>query len=124
VHFTVQSNHLHLICEAPDRMALARGMQGLAIRIAKRLNLRLARRGRLFAERYHARALKTPTEVRNALRTRSRATGSTAAPRRPGSMGVRAEGEVPVVAAGTWLLEKGWRRRGLIGFGERPGAKG
>jgi putative transposase len=51
VHFTVQSNHMHLICKAPDRMALARGMQGLAIGIAKRLNLKLSRRGRLFAAR-------------------------------------------------------------------------
>src|SRR4051812_5153542 len=67
VHFSVQSNHLHLVCEADDEGALCRGMQGLSIRIAKRLNRALGRRGRFFSDRYHARALKTPREVRNAL---------------------------------------------------------
>src|SRR4029453_16164418 len=38
VHHSVQSNHLHLICEAADRLALSRGMQGLAIRLARGLN--------------------------------------------------------------------------------------
>jgi REP element-mobilizing transposase RayT len=142
VHFTVQSNHLHLICEAPDKVALARGMQGLAIRIARRLNVRLQRRGRLFAERYHARALKTPTEVRNALvyvlnNTRRHVGGSisacdwvdscSSAPWFDGWRGrlrepwMKMEGEAPVVAASTWLLESGWRRRGLISFDEQPG---
>jgi hypothetical protein len=32
VHFSVQSNHLHLIAEARDAIALARGIQGLSIR--------------------------------------------------------------------------------------------
>src|SRR5689334_25378563 len=30
VHFTVQTNHLHLIAEAQDARALSRAMQGLA----------------------------------------------------------------------------------------------
>ena len=68
VHFSVQSNHLHLVVEANDRRALTRGMQGLAIRVAKAINRRLARRGRVFADRYHARALRSPREVRHALR--------------------------------------------------------
>jgi len=67
VHFTVQGNHLHLICEATDKERLSRGMQGLAILIAKRLNAKLSRKGKLFAQRYHARILRRPTEVRNAL---------------------------------------------------------
>src|SRR5437867_3599150 len=29
IHFSVQGNHIHLIGEAADRRALARGMQGL-----------------------------------------------------------------------------------------------
>ena len=37
-HFSIQGNHLHLIVEADDAVALSRGMQGLAIRIAKGLN--------------------------------------------------------------------------------------
>lgn len=67
VHFTVQSNHLHLSVEARDAMALARGIQGLSIRIAKAFNRVLGRRGPVFADRYHAHALRTPTETANAI---------------------------------------------------------
>ena len=67
VHFTVQSNHLHLIVEARDAMALARGIQGLSIRIAKAVNRVLGRRGPVFADRYHGHALRTPTEAANAI---------------------------------------------------------
>ncbi|HXK16367.1 MAG TPA: transposase [Polyangiaceae bacterium] len=66
-HFSVQGNHVHLMAEASDHARLSRGVQGLAIRMARRLNLSLERRGRVFSERYHARALRTPREVRNAL---------------------------------------------------------
>jgi REP element-mobilizing transposase RayT len=68
VHFSVQQDHLHLIAEALDRRALSRGVQGLSIRVARAVNRELERKGRLFADRYHARALKTPREVRFALR--------------------------------------------------------
>ena len=68
VHFNVQSNHLHLLCEADGATALARGMQGLNVRLARGLNAVLGRKGTLFAERYHARALRTPREVRTVLR--------------------------------------------------------
>ena len=67
VHFTVQSNHLHIIVEARDTMALARGMQALSIRVAKAVNRILERRGPVFADRYHAHALRTPRETANAI---------------------------------------------------------
>ncbi len=67
VHFSVQSNHLHLIVEARDAVALARGIQGLSIRIAKAVNRVLLRRGKVFADRYHAHTLRSPTEVANAI---------------------------------------------------------
>ncbi len=67
-HFSAQGNHLQLICEAEDESALARGIQGLSVRIAKGLNGVMGRSGRVFADRYHARILKTPHEVKNALR--------------------------------------------------------
>jgi putative transposase len=51
VHFTVQSNHLHVIAEARDAMALARGVQALSIRIARAVNRVLGRRGPVFADR-------------------------------------------------------------------------
>jgi len=68
VHFSVQRDHLHLLAEAAHRRALSRGVQGLSIRIARAINRRLQRRGKVFADRYHARALKTPRAVRWALR--------------------------------------------------------
>jgi len=68
VHFSVQRDHLHMLAEARDGRSLSRGVQGLSIRVAKALNRRLQRRGKVFAERYHARALTTPRAVRWALR--------------------------------------------------------
>jgi REP element-mobilizing transposase RayT len=66
--FSVQRNHLHLIVEADDRRALARGIQGLCVRVARAVNRAVGRRGSLFADRYHARALTSPRTVRMALR--------------------------------------------------------
>jgi putative transposase len=66
-HYSVQSNHLHLILEAGDERALARGMQGLLVRLARNLNKLFERQGRFFSDRYHAHILKTPLEVRRAL---------------------------------------------------------
>jgi REP element-mobilizing transposase RayT len=67
-HATLQGNHLHLLVEADDQRAMSRGMQGFQISFAKQLNGRLGRRGRVFADRYHAESLTNPTHVRNALR--------------------------------------------------------
>lgn len=67
-HFSVQHNHMHLVIEATDRRALSNGMRALLIRIARGLNGVMATRGRRFDDRYHEHLLKTPTEVRNALR--------------------------------------------------------
>ena len=68
VHYSVQSNHLHLIAETQDEKALSRGMQGLCVRLARAINGQLSRTGRIFADRYHARALRTPRAVHFALR--------------------------------------------------------
>jgi REP element-mobilizing transposase RayT len=68
VHYAVLRNHLHLIVECSDRVGLGRGMRTLNVWLARQLNQTFGRRGRVFAGRYHARALTTPTEVRNALR--------------------------------------------------------
>ncbi|HEU4576616.1 MAG TPA: transposase [Polyangiaceae bacterium] len=68
VHFSVQSNHVHLIAEAADRRALSRGMQGLSIRVARAVNGALSRAGKVFGDRYHARALTTPRATYFALR--------------------------------------------------------
>ncbi len=63
VHYSVQHNHVHLVAETADARALARGIQGLAIRMAKGLNGVMHRDGQVFGDRYHARPLRTPTEV-------------------------------------------------------------
>jgi putative transposase len=67
VKFTVLGNHLHLIVEADDCVALSRGMQGLNTSLARALNKFLARKGRLFDDHYHSHLLLTPSEVANAL---------------------------------------------------------
>src|SRR5258706_4594052 len=65
--FSVQGNHIHLIVEAENALALSRGMKGLAVRIAKKLNRVMQRRAAVVADRYHAHILRTPSEVRRAL---------------------------------------------------------
>jgi REP-associated tyrosine transposase len=68
VHLSIQRNHIHMIVEATDRTALARGMQSFLGSAAKRVNRALAaRRGAVFPDRYHAHILKSPTSVKHAL---------------------------------------------------------
>ena len=67
IQFSVQRDHVHLLLEADGHTRLRRGVQGLAIRIAKAANRTLRRHGRIWADRYHVRALTTPREVRHAL---------------------------------------------------------
>lgn len=81
VHLSIQRTHIHMIVEASDRMALARGMQAFGISAARHINAvrtRRARasgrirahekiRGQVFADRYHAVLLTTPRQVRNTL---------------------------------------------------------
>ncbi|HTE56930.1 MAG TPA: transposase [Kofleriaceae bacterium] len=67
VHFSVQGDHLHLLVEAQDQVALGRAMKGFGVRVARRLNKLAGRCGRVIADRYHSRALLTPREVRAAL---------------------------------------------------------
>jgi REP element-mobilizing transposase RayT len=66
VHFSVQGNHVHLLVEAKDEKALAKGMGGLGVRVARGLNKVMGRAGKVLDDRYHAHVLRTPTEVRRA----------------------------------------------------------
>ena len=63
IAFSIQGNHLHLIVEANGTEALSRGMQGLCIRIAKALNAMMRRPGQVFADHYHSRLLRSPSET-------------------------------------------------------------
>ena len=67
IEFSVLGNHLHLLVEADSSEALARGMQGLGVRLAKALNRLMRARGRVFADHFHARLLRSPTELVRAL---------------------------------------------------------
>ena len=66
-HFSVQHDHIHMIVEATSTQALSRGMAGLIIRMAKRLNSHLSRTGKVMSDRFHARVLTSYLEVRRAL---------------------------------------------------------
>jgi REP element-mobilizing transposase RayT len=141
VEYSAQGDHLHLIAEARDSQSLRKGMQGLSIRIAKAINRLMNRKGKVFADRYHVRVLRTPREVRNALLyvLNNGQRHAVAAGRRPPegvdpySSGPWFDGwrepmdhrTVPRVSvpARTWLLRTGWRRHGLLGIGELPGAR-
>jgi REP element-mobilizing transposase RayT len=145
VEFNVLSNHVHLICEADDAMTLARGVQGLAIRLARRLNTALKRKGKFFGPRYHAVALRSPAQVRNTLRyvllnrKHHAAAGarffagwvdsySSGAWFRGWTAPIRVNAvtrdlvtlEPPTRAAQTWLLRIGWRRAGPLSYDDRP----
>jgi REP element-mobilizing transposase RayT len=65
--YSVQGNHVHLIVEVRDQIALGRAMRGLGIRLARRLNRVAGRKGKVLDDRYHAHYLKSPSEVRSAL---------------------------------------------------------
>jgi hypothetical protein len=135
VEYSVQSNHLHLLVESRDERTLSRGMIGLAVRIVSRLNKLLRRAGALFVDRYHARILRTPSEVRRALvylLQNARKHGAWVArfadvyssgPTFDGWRGrASAADSSPglLARAKTWLLAVGWRRLGLIGLLELP----
>jgi REP element-mobilizing transposase RayT len=66
-HVSIQHNHLHFLVEATDQDRLRSGMQGLAISLARRINKVLRRKGKVFAFRYHATAIKNPSQARNSL---------------------------------------------------------
>ena len=130
--YSIQSNHLHLVAEAGDRRALSRGMQGLLVRVARAVNRLWRRMGSVFADRYHARQLRTPREVRTALvyvlhNARHHGVGVSgvdaysSGPWFDGWKHARTRLRAfPVALARTWLLRIGWRRHGLIGLDECP----
>jgi len=67
VHISVQGNHVHLLCEASDKMALARGVQAFGIAAARHLNRVHRRTGSVFPDRYHVEAIDSVRQVRHAL---------------------------------------------------------
>jgi REP element-mobilizing transposase RayT len=62
IHFSLQSNHVHLITEADNNEILSMGMRALTITFAKGL-----KKGRVQLERYHLHVLKTLREAKHAV---------------------------------------------------------
>ena len=134
IHFSVQSDHMHLIVEAADKLALERGVLGLIIRVARRINGALGRKGAVWGDRYHARALKTPREVHDGIvyvlfnfkkhraADRQRIDACSSAPWFDGFRDPlpRVLDPPPTWEPRTWLARTGWRRHGLIRFDEAP----
>jgi REP element-mobilizing transposase RayT len=150
VELNILSNHIHMLVEADGADALSRGMHGLGVRLARRINTHLARSGTVF-KRYHARSLCTPREVRNALRyvllnARHHAAehgrrlargwidpystapwfdGFAASHRRaaapPPWLAYLRSLPRPTAPPRTWLLATGWRRHGLLAPDDIPG---
>ena len=117
-------------------------MIAVGSRLARAVNRVFHRAGPVLADRYHARVLKTPREVRNALRyvllnarRHARRLAATVLLDPASSArwfdGWRRDGggrdavispdARPVARARTWLLAVGWRRHGLLDPAEVPG---
>jgi hypothetical protein len=143
VHYSVLTNHLHLIVECSDRSAFVRGMRALCIRLAKRLAAHFGVSGTIFASRYHARELTTPREVWNALRytlLNARRHGAQAGLPLPvdtldryssapifdgwafASATPHRDVDFGTSAPRSWLLRVGWRRHGPLDPNDIPGA--
>lgn len=145
--FSVQANHLHLVCEAEDRHCLGRGMKRLKQRIARGINRQLGdRKGAVFFDRYHFEVLRTPRQTRNAVcyvMHNARRHGERL-PAMYGGIdpyssawwfdgwlddGWRSGMDPPASPrctspAETWLLRVGWRVHGELGLMERLGGNG
>ncbi len=117
VHYSVQGKHIHLLVEANDRRALSSAMRRLGIRIGLGMNKLMQSSGRVLAHRYHARSLRSPTEVycalgyvRNNRALHALRNGtillSSVDPYSSDGAALRFFAQPPT----TWLLRDGWRR--------------
>jgi hypothetical protein len=150
VHYSVQGDHLHLIVEAAGRDELMGGARGLSVSLARRINRLTFRRGALFADRWHGRALSSPRAVRHAIvyvlgnfRKHGERCGSVVDPYSsavyfagfvecdglPPLLGdsflVPAESRArdsPVAEPESWLLRRGWLQSGSISIYDGPAA--
>jgi len=142
VHYSIQSNHLHLIIEADDRNAMSSGMKGFGRRLVCALNKLWQRRGPVFPKRFHDRVLRSLHQVRNALRyvlnnhlkhgerPRSDRTGLAPDPYSSGRYFDGWRGRAPdldpqaegaVIALPCWKIRCGWKRHhAAIGLDELP----
>ena len=141
VHYSIQRDHLHLLIEGDNHVALTNGMKSLGARLGKLVNRVFDRSGPALDGRYHARPIGTPLEARRALAyvllnarrhwiKRHRALppadldAASSARWFDGWLSIpvrQTTAECEVAPARTWLLRVGWRRHGLIAPNEVPG---
>ena len=137
VEFSVQDNHVHLLVEADDDDAIARGMKSFSVRANRLFNAALGRgRGRVWGDRYHRRELTSARQVRNALvyclgnykkhyrvdHGGPRIDPFSSARWFQGWTAIRAadDGPRPTETARTVLLARAWQTHGFIHPGEVP----
>jgi REP element-mobilizing transposase RayT len=150
VHQSIQANHIHLVVEAEDKTALARGMQAFQASAARRLNQvdvddnGKARKGQVFVDRYHMEVVTTPTHARHALayvlnnwrrHKEDRAPGTRTWSLDKYSSAISFTGwaersewivpqdyePLPVCTPQSWLLREGWKLGGTISIYDTPG---
>jgi REP element-mobilizing transposase RayT len=68
IHFSIQGNHAHFIIECASTDRLHQAMKGLAVRIARRMNDLMRRKGQVIGDRYHSRVLRSERAAKTAIR--------------------------------------------------------
>ena len=177
VQLSIQATHIHLLVEADSSKALSRGMQAFQISAAKHINAAVSnagswwqrrrkgaqslrdgtpaalpkrRKGRVFADRYHARFVVSPLQARRELAYVLNNWRKHGEDRRPHARTWRIDPfstgwsflgweehaqaqwawskpptyePIPVHGPRSWLLREGWKRYGRIGMREVPSAR-
>jgi REP element-mobilizing transposase RayT len=144
IHLSIQRTHLHLLVEATSGRALTHGMCSFLISAARHINRAVRASGGRVFERYHARSLETPREVRNCLAYVLNNWRHHGEHRRTSwlvdkySSAIAFDGwkqlgrgerfttppsyePLVVWRPRTWLVTTGWLRHGLVGVRETPG---
>ncbi len=131
VEFSIQSNHVHLLVEASNSADLSSGMASLNTGLGMRLNRVWNRvgRGSVLRERFHMVIIRTPRQMRNALRYVLRndvhhglnlgtLDPCSSAPsfggwaQRQGTQVQRVAASCVSAQPRTWLLKVGWQKTG------------
>ncbi len=73
IHMSIQRDHIHLIVEAENKVALSKGVRGFSISAARQINRAITARGgerrtgKVISDRFHARPLTSPRAVRHTI---------------------------------------------------------
>ena len=101
VHWSMMSNHFHVIVEAACRQSMTAGVKGLKVRLARAINRWLGRKGTVFLGRCLEEVLTCARQVRRCVRyvleNAKRHAGQAWVPK----------GELDPYSSATWF--EGWR---------------